>query len=355
MGTATQIAQSLARYFLETGQYEDVSATASAGAIVPASATTSIVSWTEFTPFAGLAVRAVGAAEGDNPTCFVYVTRATKKMERELETSMRDVQVRVRKVGRVFVRPEAALSSTNRGFAWRRNGNRIACGSSIAPAGAQLSGTLGAILRAKGGAHYALSNNHVIGGCNHMPVGQPITSPSGPDVAPGGPAMVQFGTFSKLVELRSGDATYVPAQTTDAAIAQISDVKLVTSWQGDHYDSPSATLPPKEGLSVEKVGRTTGHTRGYVESRIVVMLPIPYKDRRFSAVVNYANVWAVRSHTGEPFALPGDSGSLVVSEGGEAAVGLLFAVAGSGETAFITDISAVLHDLGGGLSLASGV
>jgi hypothetical protein len=353
MQTATDVANALVNYFLSTGRFEDVSAAAAAQGVMPASAAGA--AWQqELGPFAGLAVRAVGVAEEPEPTCYVYVTRASKKLENTFEGELDGVTLRVRKIGRVLVRPEAALSSTNKGHAFRRGG-KIACGSSIAPTGAQHSGTLGAFLRDEKGL-LALSNNHVIGGCNHTPIGQQITSPSGPDTMAGGPAITQFATMESLVELRSGDLQFVPTQRSDAAVARVTSPKLITSWQGDFFDTPTSLMTPSEGLVVEKVGRTTGHTKGVVESRIIAMMPVPYKDRRFSAVVNYSRIWTVKSTSlGDPFALPGDSGSLVVTENGKAAVGLLFAVGGNGDVAFITDLQDVLRDLGGGLKLASGL
>ncbi len=352
MGAAQDLAEKLAGYFHATGRFEDVQAAAASSSIGPAS-TGGGSSWQDFAPFADLSVRAVGAAEGETPTCFIYVTRAAKKLERMLNTEVDDVRVRVKKVGRMIVRPELAQTSSNRGNTYRRS-DKIACGSSIAPAGAELSGTLGAFVRDELGQLFALSNNHVIGGCNHMPAGHPITSPSSKDVMAGGPEIRQFATFARLIELRSGDRNHVPVQECDAAIAAVAREKLVSSWQGDLYETPTTTCAPEEDMIVEKVGRTTGHTTGIIESKIVSMMPLPYKDKRFAATVNYANVWAVAS-TGGPFALPGDSGSLVVTQDGGAAVGLLFAVSNDGMRAFFTDIRHVLKGLGGGLSLATGL
>jgi hypothetical protein len=144
------------------------------------------------------------------------------------------------------------------------------------------------------------------------------------------------------VELRSGDVNYVPTQKIDAAIASISDVNLVTSKQGSFYDTPASVRDPNLGERVKKVGRTTELTHGIVESRIPSLVPLPYKSRMFSAVVNYAEVWMVRKEGGEPFALPGDSGSLVVSAKGDASVGLLFAATLDGEYGIVSAIPEVL-------------
>ena len=42
-------------------------------------------------------------------------------------------------------------------------------------------------------------------------------------------------------------------------------------------------------------------------------------------------MWSIRANPGQHFALPGDSGSLVVTEDRSAAVGLLFAASPGGE------------------------
>ena len=87
------------------------------------------------------------------------------------------------------------------------------------------------------------------------------------------------------------------------------------------------TRPFHHGSSmrVKKVGRTTGLTFGTIEAHIVAPFPLPYKCKHFSAVVWFQGAWTVRADGAAPFALPGDSGSLVVTEDGASAVGLVFA------------------------------
>ncbi|HEX4336274.1 MAG TPA: hypothetical protein VH062_10200 [Polyangiaceae bacterium] len=353
MTTAAKVGDALVDYFLRTGSYENLAQT-TGNEIVPAS-TTRAFAPSSFTPFAGLQVRAVGVAEGDVPTCYVYVTRSSRKAEKEIPESIGDVKIRMKKVGRLIVRPEIASASSNHGLAWRRNG-RITCGSSIAPAGAHLSGTLGALLKDKKGDLFALSNNHVIGDCNHAPQGQPITSPSGRDVRVGGPPMVQFAALDRLVELRSGDVHHVKAQFVDAAVALVSNPKLVSSWQADLCDSPAAIAIPEEDLRVQKIGRTTGHTFGTIESKVRRVMALPYKGSSFTAVVNYADVWVIRSNDAEePFALPGDSGSLIMDEEGTTAVALLFAASQDGQRAWAASLSSVIRELGGGFTMANGL
>ena len=74
-------------------------------------------------------------------------------------------------------------------------------------------------------------------------------------------------------------------------------------------------------------------------------MPLPYKNRNFAATVWFTDIWTIRAEDSSPFALPGDSGSLVVAEDGSAAVGLLFATSNKGETGFIAPIATVLQEL----------
>jgi hypothetical protein len=104
---------------------------------------------------------------------------------------------------------------------------------------------------------------------------------------------------------------------------------------------------------VKKFGRTTGFTQGIVEALINTPTAIPYKARLFSATVWVQEVWTVRATGGTAFALPGDSRSLVVTEDGTAAVGLVFAAGGAGDYGWIIPADH-FETLFGGLSFVHG-
>lgn len=288
--------------------------------------------------FAGLAVQSVGYEDGvDEPKVHVYVTKGPRKREAEIPSADRGVIVQINRIGKVVVRPEAASGATHRGNLYQRNG-RIACGSSCAPSTEPYAGTLGALVRKKGNPTiYALSNNHVLAAANHVPVGMPILAPATMDARPGLIAPAEICRHEEICELRSGAPALVQPQREDLAIGRVHDPAKVTSWQGDDadgYDTPRGVEAPASGMRVKKFGRTTGLTLGTIESRSLPFA-LPYNCRYFSATVWFEDVWTIRADAGEPFALPGDSGSLVVKEDGSSAIGVLFAVASLGQYGFL--------------------
>jgi len=356
--TPRQVAHALSKYFLSEGQYEDVGRPASPTKPIQALAHEyGIELDEELAGFYGLEIRAVGYAdtvEGEaEQGCFVYVTRSTRRAERALPEKIEGVPVRLRRVGRMYIKPEISASAAGSGYAHRHRG-RICCGTSISVGTERSAGTLGALLISDTKTIYALSNNHVIGGCNHTARGQPVLSPSIIDVNPNSPSVQQFGRFDSLVELRSGNVDYVPTANYDAAIAAIEGD--VSSYQGEYFDTPSEIASFMAGQRVKKVGRTTRLSSGFVESRVAGFFPLPYKADRFTAVVNFDDVWIIRAaDPREPFALRGDSGSLIVAEDEQHALGLLFAATLDGQYGWAAPLEDVLIKLGKGLKLLSGV
>lgn len=137
--------------------------------------------------------------------------------------------------------------------------------------------------------------------------------------------------------MRQGDPNSVDIRgNTDAALFKLNPGARLSPHQGSFYPTPTEVHDPEEDMKVEKVGRTTFHTRGIIESEIAGPLPVSYKTTAwhspneatsFQGQVYFEPVFLIRGDTG-PFSLPGDSGSLVVtqeSDGKRAAVGLVFA------------------------------
>lgn len=341
-------AEQLAAEFLKNGSFEAVGSpldSRTVATIWPASAEAGM-NIAEY-GLAGLSVQAVGHASGaDEDAVYVYVTRGSKAALARLSGERDNVNIRVVNLGKLVNRPEAVAAAGAKGHAYERD-SRIACGSSCAPAGESYSGTFGALVTSDG-ALMALSNNHVFAACNHVAVGQPILAPSAADASPDMPAPRQLCRHSKIAELRSGTPVLVPPMRLDAAVAVVPDDSVVSSWQGDEcdgYDTPTHVVDPVPGLGVKKFGRTSGLTHGVVEAHISTLMWLPYKNRHFSSTVWFTDVWTVKPAQGEHFALPGDSGSLVVSDDERSAVGLIFAAASKGEYGIMVPISTVLSEL----------
>ena len=350
---AEQVARSLAKFFYEEGCFTALAASYPGyePPMLPA-AHSGVEEFFKPEPaFGGLAVQAVGYELGkaENPRVHVYLTKASKAVEKKLPKEVDGVPIVLSRMGRLTVCP-GGLSGSH----FFDVGGKVACGSSCAPSSERYAGTLGALIRigSDPGALYCLSNNHVFAACNHTPVGQPIMSPAHFDSRPN-QAPRHVANHANIVELRSGVVELVPVNQVDIAIAKVADNAVVTSWQGDAvggYDTPAAIGAPVSGMKVMKFGRSTGLTLGTVEALTVSYVPLPYKCEHFKALSWFDNVWTVRGDNG-PFAIPGDSGSLVVTEDGATAIGVIFAAAG--DFGWIVPMPSV-QNLFGGVTLVSG-
>jgi len=184
----------------------------------------------------------------------------------------------------------------------------------------------------------------------------PILAPSTRDARPNRRPPTAFCTYERMEELRSGDPLLVEPMRRDTAIGRLTDMSLNSSWQGDEddgYDTPNQTVTPMSEMNVKKFGRTTGLTFGTIEAFEPTPWVLPYRSSKFNAMVWFIDTWTVKSNDADPFALEGDSGSLIVSENGKSAVGLLFAVNNRGEYGVMMPIKDVI-DWYGNARLLSG-
>ncbi len=185
------------------------------------------------------------------------------------------------------------------------------------------TGTLGA--RVTDGTNvYALSNNHVFAGVNTASIGDPITQP-GPDDGGSDPGD-RIATLAEYqaIDFNGGD------NTMDAAIALTSAGDVGTATPPDGYGAPSTTPTAASiGMGVQKYGRTTGLQLGTVQdiSLMVDVCYFPLGEFCFPGYeARFVNQISVSPGT---FSAPGDSGSLMVTQGGNQPVALLFAGDGS--------------------------
>ncbi len=105
----------------------------------------------------------------------------------------------------------------------------------------------------------------------------------------------------------------------DAAIFEIENPDGVSSSQDRHYGTPSVVRPTSRGMQLQKVDRTTGHTKGRVKEDLAgevtfdhaFKVPIgPDTVKSFQGVCAFVDAWSI-DLLGSKFALNGDSGSLV--------------------------------------------
>ncbi|RZL04511.1 MAG: hypothetical protein EOP36_00420 [Rubrivivax sp.] len=237
------------------------------------------------------------------------------------------------------------------------NGQDVyACGSSVSVGNARDAGTFGALVRDANGVLFGLSNNHVTGGCSFAGVGMPILAHGVYDIAPNSLPPFTIGFHAAALPMVPGSSDNVdPTVNLDAATFRIADEAKVTSFQGNAYDTPFLSSSLAAGMSVEKVGRTTGHTRGTVVARIHGAFPVAYSaaQHNFNGSVSFTPVFAIAG-TGDLFSDSGDSGSLVTTidqNGARRAVGIVIAGtadsgAAGGKLTIVLPIEPTLQKLG---------
>ncbi|MEJ5868057.1 hypothetical protein WDV85_09940 [Pseudokineococcus sp. 5B2Z-1] len=199
------------------------------------------------------------------------------------------------------------------------------------------AGTVGGFVARPGDpTRYLLSNNHVLADSDRAATGSAVLQPGSAD---GGTAADAVGRLSVAVPLQLASPNVV-----DAALAALDDdVEVDPTYP---VGAVTTTVAADDGLVVEKVGRTTGLTRGAVTAIELDGVAVSYP----SGVVTFDDQVEVTGADGA-FSAGGDSGSLVYDPVTRAAVGLLFAGSerggpgGAGLT-FCNPVDAVLEALG---------
>ncbi|MFC4554704.1 hypothetical protein [Georgenia faecalis] len=202
------------------------------------------------------------------------------------------------------------------------------------------AGTLGAFVTLTGGTGvHALSNFHVLAGSPDARVGDDVLQPGSAD---GG----------RLPEDRVGAlAAWVPVApgaplAVDAAVAALDDPVVEAVYPGGPLAGPAPATGEEE---VEKIGRTTGVTRGRVTALELDGVVVDYGPG--IGDLQFDNQIEVEAAGPEPFSRGGDSGALVYRPSDRRAIGLLFAGSetggenGTGLT-YVNPIAEVLTALG---------
>ncbi len=178
------------------------------------------------------------------------------------------------------------------------------------------AGTIGVRVKDTAGNVYALSNNHVYANENRASIGDNVLQPG---VYDGGRNPVD--TIGALDDFKPIVFSRRASNVIDAAIALSSVDKLGNATPGNGYGIPkSATEVAYINMLVMKYGRTTGFTHGQVYA-IDATINVRYGSG-FARFVHQIVI------TPGAFSAGGDSGSLIVVDGGDDTqkpVGLLFA------------------------------
>jgi len=204
------------------------------------------------------------------------------------------------------------------------------------------AGTLGGFVTRQGtDGLLVLSNNHVLAASDAASVGDPVLQP--------GPA--DGGTDADRVATLTAFERFVPTgNLVDAAVAALD-----RGVAADPTGYPGGALlgrvvaadevDPDE--QVEKVGRTTGHTRGRVTAVEVDGVGVQYDE---GVVHTFDDQIEVEGLQGS-FSEGGDSGSVIWRSSDRAPLGLLFAGSATGGSAgggvtFANPLATVLDVLG---------
>jgi hypothetical protein len=217
----------------------------------------------------------------------------------------------------------------------------IVGGLSIAPVNEGFVGTLGCFVgrRVAGSDQvFALSNNHVLAETNRLPLGTAIVQP-GPETGPSNPGDA-FASLSEFIPIRFPTGRFNrETNRFDAAIARVADLKAIKpgTMLGTPYDPQLAA--PRPAMRVTKSGRTTGVTHGTITATGVNGVQVNYGTPTNLIIATFNDTIEIVGDDGEPFSLPGDSGSVILDTSTGRPVGLLFA--GDGHTTTACSIAGV--------------
>ena len=199
------------------------------------------------------------------------------------------------------------------------------------------SGTLGALI-SRGGVTYILSNNHVLAKSDKGTTGATgdnITQPGLVDNScnPGLNLVAHLSEFAPVTPAASPGAA---PKNVDAAIGQVvagtvDPTGAILDLGAANGTSIAAAPPsnvgivaPSLGLSVAKVGRSTGLTCGTISS-ISTNVSVQYAAKCGDTVAAFTSTYSNQIFISGSFSASGDSGSLIVSSAQARPVGLLFA------------------------------
>jgi hypothetical protein len=237
--------------------------------------------------------------------------RIAIRAREESSLAMREIeQIRTRAQGEVDIKITGRIRVRPAGSGGAERGLRI--GASVAHH-ASTAGTLGCFVLTPRGEAAFVSNNHVLALEDRGTAGDNILHPGPADLGIP-PDDVVAALVSPYPLLRPG------VKRVDCALATLkAGMDFDTTIDGG---SPLGMEVPSiaEKIVVEKIGRTTGRTRGTISAFDIDDLVVDYT----SGSVTFEDQIEIESGNGQPFSRPGDSGSVIFTESLDP-VALLFA------------------------------
>jgi hypothetical protein len=253
----------------------------------------------------------------------------TEGMESEWTT------VGVRKFRKAQRRPIQLGTSGGNAEDFESDGEFITC----------FGGTLGGLLQmgsARETQNFVLSNNHVLARANKARRGDDVIQPALLDSrCVSGPADVigELSDFKRILFNNRGNKVDMSIAAVEPGAVQPNGRILKLGIPGN---SP---VEARLGMAVQKVGRTTGHTRGTVVA-LDFDLDVSFSSDSIAVAAaraaRFVGQIIVEGRNNKPFVEGGDSGSMVYENAKPCprAVGLVFA--GSGNLAAANPIGEVL-------------
>jgi hypothetical protein len=278
----------------------------------------------------------VGTATGVNAAGIPAVLVFTKQKVPPglIPETMEGRPVVVRITGEIHAMPRPPKPGGDTVDPKARFGRPVPIGVSTGNANECSAGTIGARVKGRGKAVYALSNNHVYARENDADIDEEVLQPGRYDTKCYYDSNNHLGKLTDFEPINfsiSADDNVI-----DAAIALSSTDLLGNATPSNGYGVPkSGTQPAGVGQQVQKYGRTTALTKGAVNA-INATINIGY-DSGTARFVNQIVVYGKK-----PVIKAGDSGSLLVTDPGKNPVGLLFAGSSDGKWAIANPIDAVL-------------
>jgi len=236
---------------------------------------------------------------------------------------------------------ETGVFRLHAGEANRRRRRPIRPGSSIGfqfPPPNQnmvMAGTFGVVVK-RDGKKFILSNNHVLAENGAIQPGAPIFQPG---LLDGGSTVKD--AVGKLT-------TFIPVtreeNSVDCAIAEVDNGVPVDPALLPQVGRLKSAVPiaARNGMQVEKTGRTTGYRRGRIID-ISLDVRVGFEDQQGEFDALFVDQILIVGTAGM-FSDSGDSGSLIVDRATKRATGLLFA--GAREHTVANPIQLVMQKLG---------